>query len=113
MAMPWGRILFNTLGYAVAKKDDGKFVSPSTPVPSAETMKEAEGYFRNRFPIADSCPLNEEQIRERIGDFFWHYPFEFGNVSELVEQIGRDVDIPYFPTTRLHADAAVAAALAS
>jgi len=81
MAMPWGRILFNTLGYAVAKKDNGKFDSPSTPVPTAEALKGAGGYFRNRFPIADSCPLNEEQIRERIGDFFWHYPFEFGNIS--------------------------------
>jgi 2-polyprenyl-3-methyl-5-hydroxy-6-metoxy-1,4-benzoquinol methylase len=81
MALPWGRILFNTLGYAVARKDDGKFDCPAMPLPSEEVMERARGYFKNCFPLAEGCRLSETEIRERVGEFFWHYPFQFGDIS--------------------------------
>lgn len=81
MALPWGRILFNTLGYAVARKDKGEFDCPAMPLPSAEVVERARGYFKNRFPIAADCRLGEDEIRKRIGEYFWHYPFQFGEIS--------------------------------
>lgn len=74
------RHLFNTLGYSVAKKDRRRFACPALPKPSPAALAAAERYFANTFPIAPSSGLTEEEVARRARDFFWHYPFQFGNV---------------------------------
>lgn len=81
MSMPWRKMLFNTLGYAVARKDDGAFDCPAAPLPSAEIVERSRTYFKNCFPLSPRCRLEEQEIRARIGEFFWHYPFQFGDIS--------------------------------
>ena len=39
MQMRWRTILFNTLGYGLARKDKGEFDCPAAPKPSPETLK--------------------------------------------------------------------------
>src|SRR5262245_59400933 len=73
------RHVSNTLGYSLARKDQDHFDCPSVPVPSAEIVERAAGTFANSFPISPKCGLSEEEVGRRIKDYFWHYPFEFGN----------------------------------
>lgn len=74
------RHLFNTLGYSLARRDRKELDCPSVPPPSAEMVERAAGYFANSFPISPKSGLSEAQIAERVKDYFWHYPFQFGDL---------------------------------
>src|SRR5882762_1653219 len=74
------RHVFNTLGYSLARKDQDRFDCPSLPLPSAELVERAAGYFANSFAISPKCGLSEAEIGLRLKDYFWHYPFKFGDV---------------------------------
>jgi 2-polyprenyl-3-methyl-5-hydroxy-6-metoxy-1,4-benzoquinol methylase len=74
------RHIFNTLGYSLARKDQKEFDCPSVPPASAELVARAAGYFANSFPISPKSGLSEAQIAERAKDYFWHYPFQFGEL---------------------------------
>jgi 2-polyprenyl-3-methyl-5-hydroxy-6-metoxy-1,4-benzoquinol methylase len=43
-------------------------------------VEQAARSFANSFPISPKCGLSEAEIRERLKDYFWHYPFQFGNL---------------------------------
>lgn len=77
------RHVFNTLGYSLARKDQDRFDCPSLPLPSAEMVERAAATFANSFPISAKCGLSEAEARHRLQDYFWHYPFKFGDI--LVE----------------------------
>jgi 2-polyprenyl-3-methyl-5-hydroxy-6-metoxy-1,4-benzoquinol methylase len=81
------RHVFNTLGYALARKDQGRFDCPSLPLPSAEMVERAAGYFANTFPISPNCGLSEAEIGKRLKDYFWHYPFKFGDFSVEADEL--------------------------
>ena len=72
------RHIFNTLCYSRARKDQKELDCPSVPPPSAELIARAEGYFASSFPISPKSGLSGTQIAERAKDYFWHYPFQFG-----------------------------------
>jgi tRNA (mo5U34)-methyltransferase len=74
------RHVFNTLGYSLARKDEARFDCPSLPLPASDIVAKAERTFANRFPISPRSGLTEEQVATRVKDYFWHYPFQFGNV---------------------------------
>jgi 2-polyprenyl-3-methyl-5-hydroxy-6-metoxy-1,4-benzoquinol methylase len=73
------RHVFNTLGYSLARKDQDRFDCPSLPLPSADIVARAAGYFANAFPISPKCGLSDAEIDRRLKDYFWHYPFQFGD----------------------------------
>jgi tRNA (mo5U34)-methyltransferase len=81
------RQVFNTLGYSIARKDDGALDCPSLPVPSKEMVDRAEAYFANCFPISPDSPVSEEQLAAKVKDYFWHYPFTFGNLFVDSDQV--------------------------
>jgi 2-polyprenyl-3-methyl-5-hydroxy-6-metoxy-1,4-benzoquinol methylase len=72
--------MFNTLGYSLSRKDRGRFDCPSLPAPSAEMIERSAGFFANCFPISPRSGLTEEEVAKRVKDYFWHYPFKFGEV---------------------------------
>jgi 2-polyprenyl-3-methyl-5-hydroxy-6-metoxy-1,4-benzoquinol methylase len=74
------RHVFNTLGYSLARKDRARLDCPALPSPTGETTAQAARSFANRFPVSSRCGLGEEQVAQRAQEFFWHYPFQFGNV---------------------------------
>lgn len=75
------RHMFNTLGYAVSRKDQGAFDWPALPPASPEALAQAQRYFANSFPISPASGMTEAEVARRAKDYFWHYPFQFGNVS--------------------------------
>ena len=76
----WKRLLFNTLGYALARKDDWDLKNPTMPPASPEVLEKAAKYFRNRFELSPRCRLTPNEIEEKVKGFFWHYPFQFGEL---------------------------------
>ena len=72
--------IFNTLGYGIAKKDNDKFECPSLGVLSQDMVKMADSCFSNSFPISPHCGLTQKQIKKKIRNYFWHYPFRFGEI---------------------------------
>jgi 2-polyprenyl-3-methyl-5-hydroxy-6-metoxy-1,4-benzoquinol methylase len=77
------RHVLNTLGYSIARKDRERLACPPLPMPSEEMVARAAGYFANCFPISARCGLSEAEVAQRVKDYFWHYPFRFGDL--LVE----------------------------
>lgn len=75
------RQLFNILGYSLARKDASEMNCPELPSPSPEVIEKARTTFRNTFDIAPTCPYSHEELKRRIGDYFWHYPFRFGDID--------------------------------
>ncbi len=82
--MSWIEPTLNSLlkpfGYELElhRTDDPRFRCPNLPVPSQEIIRQAQEYFSNSFPISRQCRLTPAEIEQRIGSYFWHYPFEFG-----------------------------------
>jgi len=74
------RHVFNTLGYSLARKDRAAFDCPSLPLPTPEMVARAEKTFANRFPLSPRSGLTEAQVAARAKEYFWHYPFQFGNL---------------------------------
>ena len=75
------RQLVNVLGYSLAKKDTSGMNCPELPAPSAEAVSKSRAVFRNTFDIAPSCPYSREELERRIREYFWHYPFRFGDID--------------------------------
>jgi len=75
------KLLVNTLGYHLARKDDEGFQCPELAPPSSEVAEKASSVFRNTFDVAPSSPYSHDEIRARIPDYFWHYPFRFGDIN--------------------------------
>jgi 2-polyprenyl-3-methyl-5-hydroxy-6-metoxy-1,4-benzoquinol methylase len=72
--------LLKPFGYELDlhRTDDPRFRCPNLPVPSQEIIRQAQVYFSNSFPISPQCHLTPTEIDQKIGSYFWHYPFEFG-----------------------------------
>ena len=81
------RHMFNALGYSLARKDRGRFDCPSLPAPSAEITARAADYFANCFPISPASGMTEEEVAGRVKEYFWHYPFKFGEVFVEADDI--------------------------
>jgi tRNA (mo5U34)-methyltransferase len=81
------RHMFNALGYSLARKDRGRFDCPATPPPSPEAMARAAECFANSFPISRASGLTEEEVARRVREYFWHYPFKFGEVYVEADDI--------------------------
>lgn len=83
MGLP-GRIIQSIIkpfGYKIVKLQTEpaktNISCPEFPQPDEEIVKKAKDNFANEFDISDECTLSIEQIKEKIGSFFWHYPFKF------------------------------------
>ena len=86
----WGlRQVLNTLGYSVARKDRDVLDCPALPVPADEMVERARATFANTFALSPTSPLSEAQIAAKVKEYFWHYPFQFGEVFV-------DADGPHF-----------------
>lgn len=86
----WGlRQVLNTLGYSVARKDSEAFDCPALPLPAAEMVERAAASFANCFTLSAQCRWSEAEIAEKVKEYFWHYPFKFGEVFV-------DADGPHF-----------------
>jgi tRNA (mo5U34)-methyltransferase len=81
------RHMFNALGYSLARKDRGRLDAPAMPKPSDEVLARAAGYFANCFPVSAASGLTEEDIARKVKEFFWHYPFKFGEVFVEADDI--------------------------
>jgi len=75
------RQVVNVLGYSLARKDTSGMNCPELPAPSPEAVSKASAVFRNTFDIAPSCPYSREELERGIREYFWHYPFRFGDVD--------------------------------
>ena len=60
------RHVFNTLGYSLARKDQDRFDCPSLPLPSADIVARAAGYFANTFPISPKSGLSAARGRPLV-----------------------------------------------
>lgn len=47
------------------------------PPPSRAIVERASAYFRNSFPLSAQCTISREEFERKIGQYYWHYPFEF------------------------------------
>jgi len=67
------------LGYKLVKLGHGQTTvsCPKFPRPDAEIVKKTLDNFSNVFDISPQCNLSEQQIRQEIKRYFWHYPFLF------------------------------------
>jgi len=81
------RHLFNTLGYSLARKDQKDPDCPSMPLPSAAMVERAAHYFANAFPISPKSGLTEADIAQRVKDYYWHYPFQFGELFVEADEL--------------------------
>ncbi len=77
----------NTLGWRLSRKDRGSFSCPATPAPPGDVLENAAEYFSNRFPISPRCDWSREEIERRLHSYFWHYPFQFGDIFVDADQI--------------------------
>lgn len=66
-------------GYQLVKSGPGPTTvpCPQFPQPDAQIVKRTLDNFSNTFDISTDCDLSEQQIREKIDSYFWHYPFLF------------------------------------
>jgi tRNA (mo5U34)-methyltransferase len=83
------RQMLNTLGYALARKDRDVFDCPALPPPTEEMVEKAASTFANTFEVSPGCRLSRDEIAAKVKEYFWHYPFQFGDVFV-------DADGPHF-----------------
>ncbi len=48
---------------------------------STEAVEAAASYFSNSFPISPHCRMSQHEIETEIRSYYWHYPFEFGEIA--------------------------------
>lgn len=70
--------LFNRVGLEVVRVNQP--YADRLPPPSPAIIARAEAYFADSFPLAASLELSEKEVRSRLQQFEWFYPFQFGAI---------------------------------
>lgn len=79
-----GRIIqsiINRFGYKIVELQTepakANITCPELSQPDEEIVKKAKENFANELDISPECNIPEDKIKEKIDEFFWHYPFKF------------------------------------
>ncbi len=91
------RSAFHWLGYDLIKIPGKDPNCPELPAPSMAIRETARERFSNTFPIAPDCGMSREEIEKRIASYFWHHPFQFGDLRvETTHETGQGEQSRHF-----------------
>ncbi|MHC4948479.1 MAG: class I SAM-dependent methyltransferase [Planctomycetota bacterium] len=72
--------ILKRFGYELLKRPSAMPEVEDLPAPDPALVRRAEEIFANTFDLAPGAP-ERAAIERRVGDFYWHYPFRFGDVE--------------------------------